>query len=223
MSHHNHFDSTKPIVISTPPPALNATKHGCCALDTLILPTENIKDLKALSAAWYRTYSPKQDTETHLVDQLVAADWLLQRSVRTLADLEAQILAEQSNPRYWSDDDHKAITRFQRYRTANQNAFTKCRRAIEDHYKSRVSDSRREDTHAIAKERHLIYKEKNKPERTFETLARMRKQSHRLRLPPNPGAHRNQVKNPNSNNVWDNFVWTTFLTHPQAQTRKSRP
>ena len=93
----------------------NATKHGCCALDTLILPNENIEDLTALSAAWYKTYVPKEDTEIHLVDQLVAADWLLQRSVRTLASIEAQIFADEPNPRKWTEEDHKTLNRFQRY------------------------------------------------------------------------------------------------------------
>ena len=165
----------------------NATKHGCCALETLILPTENIEELTALSAAWYETYGPVKDTEFHLVDQLVAADWLLQRSVRTLARIEAEIFAEQPNPRKWTEEDHKTLTRFQRYRTANQNAYNKCRRTVEDHYKSRVAYGRGQEKLAMQKERHAIYKEKNKPEPTWpEAIELMRQKAIALGFKPLP-------------------------------------
>ena len=182
---HKNFDPTKPLIVAQAS-SRNAMKHGCCSAETLVIPErENIQDFKTLETAWYKTYQPKFDTEIHMVDQLVAADWLLQRSVRTLAEIEKEIFEEQPNPRKWTEDDHKTISRFQRYRTANQNAFNKCRRTIEDHYKSRNAVCRQEEKLVLQKERHAIYKEKNKPEPSFEeTIALMRKQAVALGFHP---------------------------------------
>ena len=99
---HEKFDPTKPIVISQPvscgPKTIegkqissrNALRHGCCA-DTLILKNENIEDYKALEATWFKAYSPKDDAEKHLVQELANSDWFLQRATRNYAEAEEGI------------------------------------------------------------------------------------------------------------------------------------
>jgi hypothetical protein len=181
----NKFDPTKPVVVSQPVSnnggprteagkeisSRNATRHGCCSTNAkLILPSENIEDFKALEAARFRSYEPKDATETDLIHQLVTAEWLLQRSVRTLVDIEAQIFAATPNPLQWDDQQHKTITRFQRYRTSNQNAVAKCRKAVEDYRKNRVAEAANAEKQVIQKERLAVYKEKNKPEPTIQEL-----------------------------------------------------
>ena len=159
-------------------PSYNATRHGCCALDVLILPTESIADFHALEAAWHEAFQPKDSTVNRLVDQLIAADWLYQRSVRTLAEVEAKIYAAQPDPMLWDDAQHKALTRFERYRTANQNAFNKARKNVEHHLKSRAGEVHKEERLNIAKSRLQIYELKNKPEPEWdEIVANMRKKS----------------------------------------------
>ena len=187
------FDPTKPVILSPGPTSeagkaissRNATRHGCCALDTLVLLTENVADLKSLEESWYRSYQPKDTTEIHLLDQLISADWLLQRSVRTLAEVEKEIFTEQPNPRQWTEEDHKTISRFQRYRSANQNAFNKCRRVVEDHFKTRSASQLKEEKLVLHRERHAIYKQKNKPAPSFdETVALMRQKAIALGFVP---------------------------------------
>jgi hypothetical protein len=184
----NTDNSTIPPVTGKEISAHNATRHGCCALDVLILPSENIADFKAIEANWFKTLSPQDETETGLIDQLVSADWLFRRSARTLAEIEAQIFAAEPNPLKWDDAQHKAITRFERYRTANQNAFGRCRKAIEDHRKNRAAEQRKntaeqqkEERQNIIKERFKIYERKNKPKPTYdEALELMKEDAIRL-------------------------------------------
>jgi hypothetical protein len=148
----------------------NATRHGCCALDILILPTENIEEFKALEAVWFNTYQPHSEVAVHLLDELVAADWLCQRSVRTLAEIEARIFAAEPDPLQWTDSHHKTIARFQRYRTANQNAFNKCRKAVEEYRRDRASERYKEERSLIAKVRIKVFQEKNQPEPSIEEI-----------------------------------------------------
>ena len=185
----NKFDPTKPVVISQPvtggPKTIegkqissrNAIKHGCCA-DNLILKSENIEDYKALEATWLRAYEPKDDAEKHLVRELINADWFLQRATRNVASVEAQISEAVEIPLFWADDHHRALTRFMRYQTTRANTVAKCRKAIEDYRKNRVAEVVRFEQLIMKKERHEIFKEKHKPEPSWEeNLESMRQQA----------------------------------------------
>ena len=173
---------------------MNATKHGCCALEVLILPNETEEDFKLLEEAWFETYNPQTETETNLVDQLVANDWLLTRSIKKLAEVESKIYAAEPDPLAWTDHHHKTLTRFQRYRTANQNVVAKCRKAIEEHRKNRASEVQKTEKHEMVKERFKIYQRKNKPKPTWdETLADMKAEAIRLGYAPDPNAQKPQT------------------------------
>jgi hypothetical protein len=163
--------------------SMNSTNHGCCALENIILPTESIEDFRAVEAAWTKTFNPKDETVARLVAQLVTADWLYQRSVRTLVDIEFQIFTAEPNPLKWDDTHHKAIARFQRYRTANQNAFNKARKAVEDHLKHHANESRQTDKLILAKIRTQISREKNTEPTFEESLELMRRQAAALGFP----------------------------------------
>ena len=143
--------------------ARNATKHGCCADDTLILKSESIEDYKALEATWFQAYKPKSDAEKHLVQELVNADWFQQRATRTLANAEARIMNEVENPLDWTEQHHRTIARFQRYLTTRANNFNRIRRALEDYLAKRAGE-------VIKHERHQVFKEKNKPEPSIREL-----------------------------------------------------
>ncbi len=143
----------------------NATKHGCCADNILILEHqgETLDQFKAVEATWFAAYSPKSDAEKHLVQQLVQAEWFLLRASRTLAEVEDRCYRECPDAFDWDDNTHRKLARFQRYQTARTNAVIKCRRAIEDYRKNRVGE-------VMKAEKHEIYKEKAKPEPTVEEL-----------------------------------------------------
>jgi hypothetical protein len=167
--------------------ARNAIKHGCCSTETLILPTEKIEDFQALEATWFQAYSPKIDLETHLLNQVIQADWFLQRATRALAKVEAQIWNENPDPMFWNDYQHKAIQRFTRYQTARRNEFNKAKKALDDHRKIQAAEQRNEEKQAVIMEKLAIYKEKNKPEPSFEDLvAGMKRTAHKMGLRSSP-------------------------------------
>ena len=128
----------------------NSTRHGCTSTATLILPTESVADFRALESTWLSRFAPKDGIELELLHQVITADWLLRRSTRTLTDIEAQIFAAEPNPLLWTPEHHAALARFQRYRTANQNAFTKHGRALEDYRRQRNSEVQQEGRLTIA-------------------------------------------------------------------------
>ena len=106
----------------------NATKHGCCSTERMILDTETVEGFKSLENAWLQVYQPMETAEIHLVHQLVEADWLLARSIRTLAEVEAELFAAEPNPLNWTEAQHKSLARFLRYRTAHNNTVIKHRK-----------------------------------------------------------------------------------------------
>ena len=163
----------------------NAIKHGCCSTETLILPSEKIEDFQALEATWFDAYSPKNDLETHLLNQIIQADWFLQRSNRALANIETKLYAYDVDPMQWNDNEHHALQRFTRYQTARRNEFNKAKKALDDHRKLQATEQRNEEKQVIAVERLRIYKEKSKPKPSFaETIADMTRQAEALGFKP---------------------------------------
>ena len=152
----------------------NAIKHGCCSTDTLLVGNETIEQFQALEATWFQAYSPKNGLETHLLNQVVQADWFLQRSNRALAKIETQLYTYDVDPMQWNDNEHHALQRFTRYQTTRRNEFNKAKKALDDHRKIQAAETRSE-------EKHIIYKEKNKPKLGFlEEIQAAREQAIRL-------------------------------------------
>ena len=212
---HKKFNPSKPILISSPIAtgpiteagkhisSRNATKHGCCSTETLILATESTEEFKSLENTWFRAYEPTAEIEVHLVRQLVHADWFLQRATRHCAQVEAGILAITPNLTDWTEDQHRSLNRFLRYRTTHTNTVAKRTKALEDYRKNRAADLTRaqtarhkEEKLAIAKVKLEIYKEKSKEkkqpdedgsEKTWhEHLEAMRSQAIALGFTPKP-------------------------------------
>jgi hypothetical protein len=140
------FDPSKPVIVAgpVPPPpsnsSRNAMKHGCCASNTLLLPTESEEDLKALEAIWLKTYNPSSEAERHLVQELAHADWFLQRATRTYNDVESGLFAANPNPAEWTEAQDRKLGRFLRYKTAHTNNVIRCQKRVEDFRKARLAE-----------------------------------------------------------------------------------
>jgi len=120
--------------------ALNATKHGCCAIDVRLLPGESEKEYRNLDRIWNDAYKPKEDYQKKLVTELVHADWLLQRTTRAYLDMETRLYAKSMNPLDWSEEEQRALGRFLRYKTAHANTVARCRKALDDDRKARLNE-----------------------------------------------------------------------------------
>jgi len=168
----------------------NAVRHGCCAGTVLILANESEQDFKALETNWCKAYNPQSEPERHLVQDLVVADWLLQRATRAHAEIESQLYAATPNPMGWSETQERKLSTHLRYRTAQTNIVAKCRKAIDDYRKARLNEQ-------ILLSRARKQSESNKPKPTKteptwkEHLQNMRNQAISLGFvpppePPNP-------------------------------------
>jgi hypothetical protein len=166
--------------------ALNATKHGCCALDVRLLPGESEKEYRNVDRIWNDAYKPKEDYQKKLVTELVHADWLLQRTTRAYLDMETRLYAKSMNPLDWSVEEQRALGRFLRYKTAHANTVARCRKALDEDRRLRLAE-------VLASERIKTARRKNEaPEKRTEPtwkekLQQMRQQAIDLGYaPPDP-------------------------------------
>ena len=131
--------------------AQNATKHGCCSESILIMKGENPADFKALQTTWFKAYNPKDAAETEMVKELVEAKWYAKRCTRKLAAMETELM-ESGSPLTWTEEQQKALARFQRYATARTNAVIKATKALEDYRKNRTNEVVKSEKHEIKKQ-----------------------------------------------------------------------
>ena len=131
--------------------AQNATKHGCCSESILIMKGENPADFKALETTWFKAYNPRDAAETEMVHQLVESKWYEKRCVRKLAEMETELM-DSGSPLTWTEDQQKALARFQRYATARTNAVIKATKALEDYRKNRTNEVVKSEKHEIKKQ-----------------------------------------------------------------------
>jgi hypothetical protein len=141
----------------------NATKHGCCAAGTLILPTENEQDFNNLEALYVKAYTPRDEHERHLVQDIVLADWMLQRATRAHAQVESALYEASPNPADWTELQERKLGRHIRYRTAQTNILAKCRKALEDHRKARLAEKTAAEKSALTQERIKVAQKKASP------------------------------------------------------------
>jgi len=133
--------------------ALNATKHGCCAVEAHLLPGESEKDLRNIERIWNEAYQPKNDYQKKLVAELVSADWLLQRTTRKYFEIESRLNEKSANPLDWTEAEQRTLGRFLRYKTAHANSVARCRKALDDDRKNRLNEKAAAEKSAIALER----------------------------------------------------------------------
>ncbi len=118
----------------------NSTKHGTCSTKFRLLENESKADYQALENLWFEGYNPQNAFETDLVRKAVEADWLARRADRHYADLEVTLFTAAPSLLDWVPDQHKLLALANRYRTANNNALVKARKAIEDYRKNRRAE-----------------------------------------------------------------------------------
>src|SRR2546423_13516057 len=100
----------------------NSTKHGCCS-SKIIIKGESEADFNELLADWLREYAPESSAERSFIEQAVQAQWNLKRNTNRYNDLEKSL--EDKSVLEWTEEDHKQIERFTRYRTTAERSFTR--------------------------------------------------------------------------------------------------
>jgi hypothetical protein len=106
----------------------NATKHACCSKDALIK-GESQEEFTELHEDWLEDYRPKGKSVRMLVEQAAEAQWVLRRNMNRYNDAEGSL--QDRNPLDWTEEEHKKMERFTRYRTTAERSFTRAVNTLE--------------------------------------------------------------------------------------------
>jgi hypothetical protein len=107
----------------------NSLKHGCRS-NSLLLPGEDPAEFEALHQSWVDQYQPKSMVATTLLDELVAAHWVLKRTREQLNMVQAKVPRD---PFAWTAEDHKQFGLFSRYYTNAERHFFRWYKELEAH------------------------------------------------------------------------------------------
>ena len=143
----------------------NSTKHGCTAAKTVLLPGEDREEWEQLRQGWLDDYDPGTHTSRSLVLKLAEADWFLLRNLRRYRAVEHELYEEQEDPLQWTEEQHKKLERFLRYRTTAERAFDRALRNLEQVRRTRMLDA-----------------EKRQKARERQALLELRLREHEFRL-----------------------------------------
>ncbi len=115
----------------------NSTSHGLCS-KRLILPGESSEEFETLQQGWRTDYESGIFIPQPLLSNVIEAHWLLLRNQNRCNDFEFS-LAEKS-PADWTDQDHRNLTNFTRYRTAADRSFHRCLTDLEKYRSTRLRE-----------------------------------------------------------------------------------
>jgi hypothetical protein len=117
----------------------NAVTHGCCSTK-LLLQKEDEQEWQKLQQSWLDDYQPETKTFAELLLQTAEAEWLLRRNASQYNLLQNSL---NENPLQWTEEDHRQIERFSRYRTTAERRFMRFRNAVELTRKNRALEAHR--------------------------------------------------------------------------------
>lgn len=130
-------------------PSLNAVLHGCCA-KTVLLPDEDEAAFNELRDGWVADYQPTSEPAFALVYEAVKAQWQL---LRTQIWYNKNLRELPKDPLQWSEENHKSIEHFSRYRTTAERGSHRAFNDLEGLRKSRnreINFQRRAEERAAA-------------------------------------------------------------------------
>jgi hypothetical protein len=102
-------------------PAQNAIRHGCCAVETMLLATEKIEDYRRLDQSMRAAYDTPTDWELDLLNHAIESEWFHIRATKAYAKVEAELHKATPDPTEWTEEQHKKLGRFLRYKTKHAN------------------------------------------------------------------------------------------------------
>lgn len=106
----------------------NARTHGCCS-KTLIINGESQDEFDELSADWHDEYQPRSKRERWALDDAVRAQWDLRRNTDRYYDFEVEL--GKKSPLAWTEEEHKQMERYLRYKTAAERSFQRAYSTLE--------------------------------------------------------------------------------------------
>jgi hypothetical protein len=106
----------------------NSTTHGCTSKKRIIK-GESQGEFDELLADWMDDYRPRGKSGRLLVEEAALAQWILRRNTNQYnAACES---LEDKNALEWTEEDHKKMERFTRYKTTAERSFTRAANTLE--------------------------------------------------------------------------------------------
>jgi hypothetical protein len=123
-------------------PAQNAIRHGCCALESLIIETEKIEDYRRLEQSLSAAYETLVDWELDILNHAIESEWFHVRATKAYAKVEAELYKSTPDQTEWTEEQHKKLDRFLRYKTKHANDVRAHLKLLEGFKRKRRMESR---------------------------------------------------------------------------------
>jgi hypothetical protein len=123
-------------------PAQNAIRHGCCAVETMLLATEKIEDYRRLDQSMRAAYDTPTDWELDLLNHAIESEWFHVRATKAYAKVESELYKSTLDPTEWSEEQHKKLGRFLRYKTKHANDVRAHLKLLEGFKRKRLIETR---------------------------------------------------------------------------------
>jgi hypothetical protein len=121
-------------------------KHGCCSKKRVIK-GENEDEFNEFVAEWMDDYRPRNKSEREMVEQAAVAQWIQKRNMNRYHELEQSL--QEKKAIEWTEEEHKEMERFIRYRTTAERSFGRQANLLEQVVKrrrKRVKEREEEET-----------------------------------------------------------------------------
>ena len=118
----------------------NATTHGARSKKHAILPGESEAEYEAIRDGWLAEFKPQSPLEIEMVTLLVQRHWSMKRCDRLCAEAEEKLFFNNPDLTAWSEEDHRNLQRFQRYRTSSSRAYKAALSDVENLRANRIKE-----------------------------------------------------------------------------------
>jgi hypothetical protein len=160
-------------------PAQNAIRHGCCAVESLILETEKIEDYRRLEQSMRAAYETLVDWELDILNHAIESEWFHFRATKAYAKVEAALYKATPEPADWTEEQHKKLGRFLRYKTKHANDVRARLKLLEGFKRKRHIETRETAAATIEQSKVALKTEKEITKRNkSEKLALLEALSH---------------------------------------------
>jgi hypothetical protein len=112
----------------------NSTTHGCCS-NKAIIKGESQEEFEELLADWMDDYRPRSKSDRLLVEAAMLAQWVQMRNTNRYNELELEL--QEKSALTWTEEEHKKMERFTRYKTTAERSFVRSANTLEQAVKRR--------------------------------------------------------------------------------------
>jgi hypothetical protein len=116
----------------------NARKHGMRS-KKLIVEDETQEAFDSLAAGWRAEYDDDGQATKSLLERVILNDWFLRRAERRYMGAEEELA--QKNTLEWTEEDHKKIELYLRYKTTNERSFYRAFNSLRGLRKDKIREA----------------------------------------------------------------------------------